>query len=271
MDLDHPDCYPTAGDLRTAFAAFVARIRPDGWLVASADDPEVSALAAAHRGGVVTYGLGADRPWRAEDIRLGAAGGSTFDLVSGDGARTAMTLSVPGRHNVSNALAASSLAGVDLPSATGILAGFRGVKRRFEVVGEALGAVLVDDYAHHPAEIRATLAAARARYPGHRIVAVHQPHTYSRLKALLSDFAAAFSDADVVMITDIYASRESDTLGVHARDLVASMTHPDVQYVGGLPEATARLQGIVKPGDVVITLGAGNVNSVLPALMASVK
>ncbi len=271
MDLDHPDCYPTRGDLRAAFAAFVARIQPNGWLVACADDPEVRSLAAAHRGGVVTYGLEPDRPWHAETVRLSAAGGSTFSLVRAGAQSVAVRLSVPGRHNVSNAvaaLAASNLEGVDVRSAASSLAKFHGVKRRFEAVGEAMGATLIDDYAHHPAEIRATLAAARARYPERRIVAVHQPHTYSRLKALLTDFAVAFGDADIVLVTDIYASRESDTLGIHARDLVGAMRHPAVTYAGDLPESAAMLSQIVKSGDVVITLGAGNINSVLQALMA---
>jgi UDP-N-acetylmuramate--alanine ligase len=142
---------------------------------------------------------------------------------------------------------------------------FRGVLRRFEVKGEVAGVTVVDDYGHHPSEIKATLAAARMRFPGRGIWAVFQPHTYSRVKTLLDDFAAAFMDASHVVVTAIYAAREHDTLGVSGQDIVTRMKdarRSDAHYIADLDEAAAYLLANVKPGEVVITLSAGDGNRV---------
>jgi len=168
---------------------------------------------------------------------------------------------VPGRHNILNALAAlaaSAELGVEFGAAVAALTRFRGTERRFEVKGQAAEVTVVDDYAHHPTEIRATLAAARLKYPGRLIWAVFQPHTYSRTAALMHDFVQAFDDADHVLVTAIYAAREPDTLGVSGASLVARMDHPDVAYAETLDRAVAILLERVRPGDVVITLGAGD-------------
>jgi UDP-N-acetylmuramate--alanine ligase len=138
------------------------------------------------------------------------------------------------------------------------LRGFRGVRRRFEVKGEAGGVTVVDDYAHHPTQIRATLRAARERYPGREVWVVFQPHTYSRTKALLDDFAASFAEADHVVVTDIYAAREFDDLGVSAADIVARMAHPDVRHIANLHDAAHDLAPRIQPGDILLTLGAGD-------------
>jgi UDP-N-acetylmuramate--alanine ligase len=138
------------------------------------------------------------------------------------------------------------------------LRNFCGVQRRFEVKGVANGIVVIDDYAHHPTQIRTTLRAARECYPGRTIWAVFQPHTYSRTKALLGEFAESFDDADHVIVTSIYAARELDGLGVTAADIVARMKHPDARYIPGLNEAADHLLNHLEPGDVLITLGAGD-------------
>lgn len=270
IEPDHPDCYPTPESLLDAFRAFVSLLPSDGWLVGCGDDQRVRDLGRAAASRFISYGLSSGNDWTATSVGTDAFGGSHFQPVHEGRPLTECTLKVPGEHNIRNALATlavAALVGMEDQSVQSSLADFSGVGRRFEVVGEALGATLVDDYAHHPTEIRATLAAARARYPGRRIMAVHQPHTYSRLKALLPDFAASFGDADKVLILDIYASRETDTLGIHSRDLVAAIERPAATYAGTADEATDYLRRSLKPGDVVITLGAGDVNRVLHSLL----
>jgi UDP-N-acetylmuramate--alanine ligase len=160
--------------------------------------------------------------------------------------------------NALAALAAATRLGVAPQAALAALANYRGVRRRFELKGEAGGITMIDDYAHHPTEVRATLAAARCRYPGRRIVAYLQPHTYSRTAALLDEWANAFGDADVVAIGDIYAARERDTLGVDSALVVRRIEHPDVRMVGSIGQAASELGKLLRPGDVVLTLGAGD-------------
>jgi len=146
---------------------------------------------------------------------------------------------------------------------------FRGTKRRFEHKGTAGGVIVIDDYAHHPTEIRATLAAARGRYPDSEIWAVFQPHTYSRTRALLTEFAESFSDADHVIVVDIYPAREHDDLGVSAADIVARMMHPDARHIATLDDASDYLLNHLKVGDVLITLGAGDGYLVGERILAS--
>jgi UDP-N-acetylmuramate--alanine ligase len=169
------------------------------------------------------------------------------------------------------ALAVSDYLGIDLGEAGKILAEFQGVERRFEVKGEAAGVVVIDDYAHHPTEIKATLATARERYPERRVWAVFQPHTYSRTKALWSEFAKSFDDADQVVVTDIYPARESDNLGIDSQGLVAAMSHPGAHYVGALSDVITILSQKLRRGDLLITLGAGDINEVGERVLARLK
>jgi len=199
--------------------------------------------------------------WRAVEVRPNAHGGYDFEVQVRCTSVGTVSLAVPGMHNVKNSLAALAVADrLDVPfdRAAATLAGFAGVGRRFEVKGEVRGILVIDDYAHHPTEIRATLAAARTRYPDRPIWAVFQPHTYSRTRALLDDFAAAFGDADHVIIVDIFPARETDDGSVNSRDIVARMRHPDARMIGPLGEAVNYLAGRLRPGDVLITLGAGD-------------
>jgi len=264
IDPDHLDTYGTLAALEDAFAAFASRVPADGYVVACGDEPRVLALRKRpdRRGMFVTYGLGSGNDWPATEIIPNDAGG--YDFTVGEAGR--FRLAVPGRHNVVNAtavVAVAALLGVDLNAVRRALADFQGVHRRFEVLGEVNGVTVVDDYAHHPAEIQATLATARARYPDRRLVIVHQPHTYTRTRDLLPDFAVALADADVVVLTPIYAARERDTLGVSSADLAAAMRgHPHVQLVESLNQATLYVSNLLEPGDVLITLGAGDVNQV---------
>ena len=267
VEHDHPDIFPTPADYRRAFQRFVGLLPAGGALVACADDEGVRRLlAAADLDGVdvVTYGLEPgedDDHYSAVEIRPNQLGGSDFLAVAGDQTLGLARLRLPGRHNVRNALAALAvcrLLGLSFTDVQHSLAAFGGVGRRFQVTGEIGDVTVIDDYAHHPTEIRATLAAARQRYPGRRLWAVWQPHTYSRTKLLLDAFAASFDDADRVVVLDIYRSREQDTLGVDAGQVVARMDHEGAHHIGRRRDAAAYILDRVRPGDVVLTLGAGD-------------
>jgi UDP-N-acetylmuramate--alanine ligase len=279
IEHDHPDCYPTFEAMFSAFGEFVDLVPGEGVLIACRDNPaarELGELRSRRGKSVVMYGLGDDALWRAVDVQSNNAGGSDYVLLRGDQTVGLVRLRVPGLHNVVNSLAALAVSdqlGVSFSQAQDALTEFRGVLRRFEVKGEASGVTVVDDYGHHPSEIKATLAAARARFPGHKVWAVFQPHTYSRVKALLDDFAGAFGDADHVVVTAIYAAREHDTLGISSADIVARMIgrQRDVRLIESLDEAAAYLLSNVKPGDVVITLSAGDGNRVGEKLLDELR
>jgi UDP-N-acetylmuramate--alanine ligase len=271
VEHDHPDCYPTFGEYRKAFEAFVTLLPEDGTVVVCVDDIEASRLgdiANAQGKTVVGYGQTEDvRPaachmcWRAVDARPNGAGGSDYVALLDGQSKGLVRLRVPGNLNVVNSLAAVAVAdqlGVPFATATQALRNFRGTGRRFEIKGVAHGVTVVDDYAHHPTEIRATLAAARSSYPNRRVWAVWQPHTYSRVKALMDDFSTAFAGADHVLVTSIYSARETNDLGVSGADVVDRMEHPDARYVANLDQAVGILEKSVHPGDVVLTLGAGD-------------
>lgn len=264
VEHDHPDCYPTFADIQIAFAEFAALVPRDGLLAVCWDNPAARALGEQRRdaGAQATFfGLGPGAEWRAEEIRPNFAGGVDFLATRQGQVLGLVRLRLPGAHNASNAMAALAVAdflGVPFRVARATLTNFRGVGRRFEIKGEVGGVTVVDDYAHHPTEIRATLQAARERFPQRRLWAVWQPHTFSRTQALLVEFAEAFGMADHVVVLPIYASREVDTLGVRSADVTAAMRHPDVRCAGSLDEALVWLGTEVRPGDVVLTLGAGD-------------
>lgn len=273
LEHDHPDCYPSFDDMRRAFERFARQVADDGLLVVCGKDPEtrrIGMLLRAEGTHVQTYGFDQQWDWWAEGSELGNSAAfevrNHAQVSNGPGGQKEKrmgicALQVPGRHNVLNALAslaASTWVGVGFGTATAALTRFRGTARRFEVKGQAEGITVVDDYAHHPTELRATLAAAQTKFPGRQIWAVFQPHTYSRTAALLDQFSAAFDDADHVLVTSIYAARETDTLGVSGRDIVTRMTHAHAEYVGSLRMAVDVLLNRTQPGDVIITLGAGD-------------
>jgi len=271
VEHDHPDCYPTFDEFRAAFEAFVALLPRDGVLIVCSDDPVATELGEQVETlgkRVVRYGLaksagpqGERDYWRAVDVRPNPAGGCDYVALAGGESRGLVRLRVPGVHNAVNSLAVLAVADemrVPFATAAEALRAFRGMGRRFEIKGVANGVTVVDDYAHHPTEIRATLATARSNYPGRRIWAVWQPHTYSRTKTLMDDFVAAFEGADHVLVTPIYAARETDDLGMSSGKVVARMVHPDARVVAGLEEAVDILETEVQTDDVVLTLGAGD-------------
>ena len=286
VEWDHPDTYPTAETFHTAFRQFATQVsRPDG-LVLCGDDAGAKAL---DQPGATLYGIEerlatdpvacrlAPFDWTASGVTAEARG-TSFDLWRYNRRRMAQqrvgnfTLRVPGAHNVRNALAVLAvleLVGADLAAGTAALASFSGTARRFELKGEAGGVTVIDDYAHHPTEVQATLAAARATYPGRRLVVYLQPHTFSRTVALLDDWAGACGDADLLLVGAIYAAREQgDALGL-AVTLAARIaaTGVNARPVGGLSAAAAALIAATQPGDVVLTLGAGDGDHVGMALL----
>ena len=269
VEHDHPDCYPTFDDMLNAFREFIARLPADGWVVACGEDASAAMLARATAHALL-YGFKPNLDWHATDVRPNNAGGSDFLAYHNGKSLGIVRLRVPGKHNVLNALAALAATdqlGVPFAAAQDALSEFRGVGRRFEVRGEVNGVTIVDDYGHHPTEIKATLAGARNRYPDQQIWAVLQPHTYSRTKTLLDEFATAFGEADHVIVTAIYASRERDTLGISNRDVVDRMQHPDARAIDGLADVAAYLKQHVQPGDVVITFSAGDANKISTELL----
>ena len=277
IDHDHPDCFPTLESMYEAFEQFVNLLPEDGTLIACAEDPGAAALIPqARRAGrnVVSYGVQGDLTintplWiRARDIQVNSRGGFDFTATTNIESKTStsvnVSLQVPGEHNVLNALAVLaivSVLGLSRRKAAQALGEFTGTSRRFELRGVVNDIHVFDDYAHHPTEIRATLAGARARFPEARIWAVWQPHTYSRTRTLFLDFARAFHDADEVIVTEVYAAREPKEEFTSA-EIVSAMPHRSARYIKALHKVTDHLLKHLQPGDVVIVLSAGDADQV---------
>ena len=266
VEADHLDTYVDFDGVRAAFAEFLERVEEGGTIAVCVDDPEARRLPEPAGREIVGYGLDPRAEVRAESIE--ARGIETrFELILGEEDAGTVTLRMPGRHNVANALGAAAVAraiGVEPAAIRAGLENVRGVERRFEIVHEDEEITIVDDYAHHPTEVAATLASARESWPERRIVAVFQPHLYSRTRDFSDAFGAALTGADVVFVTDVYPAREDPIEGVTG-ELVSEAAGaagaadatflPDEADVGPI---VARLA----PGDVVITLGAGDVDAV---------
>lgn len=274
IDYDHPDYFASPAAYRNTFHNFIKRLPKGGLLVACGDDAEVCKILQATRAKITVYGLGQDYShiranktirtcWIGRNVRV-RNGRWQFDAYRSDTRFGSFTLRIPGRHNVLNALGVIALAsayGIKREIVRMALAGFRGTRRRFEYRGKYRGAMLTDDYAHHPAEIKATLKAARELYPKKRIIAVFHPHTYTRTKVLLGDFAKAFADADEVIVLDIYGSAREKHGGVSSKDLVrlASASHANIRSIPTIPRSALYLKKRLKKGDILLTLGAGDV------------
>ncbi len=291
LEHDHPDCYPTQADFFAAFDEFAMQVKPDGMLVACSDDPGAARLAqrARQRGQVVvTYGLSdspnglENRPadYLAQALTPNQRGGMSFRVVctiegAGFELDANVKLQLPGKHNVQNALAALAVAHqMHLPvdQAARALGEFRGTGRRFDVRGQVGGITIIDDYAHHPTEIRATIAAARDRYPHSELWIVWQPHTYSRTRLLFHDFVTAFKQADHVVVTDIYGAREkAPEDGFSSQAIVAAIVYPDARYIPSFSEAIAYLAEYMEQGDVLLVLSAGDADQISAGLLALLR
>jgi UDP-N-acetylmuramate--alanine ligase len=271
IDREHLDHYGSFEAVRAAFLDFSNNVPHDGTVIACADDPSTLETLSASRRRVLWYGRS-----EAAGIRVvresSDASGSRF-LLRLHGRDLDVRLPVAGRHNVLNAtaaLAAASLMGVSDDAMLGAISRFRGPGRRMETVGSAGGIRVMDDYGHHPTEVRATLEALRLLAPG-RLVVVFQPHRYTRTAALMPDFAGAFASADLVFILDIYAASEQPLEGVTGQALAARIQdagHPGVRFAGSLDDAPSLLAPALREGDLVLTLGAGSVTTLGPRLLA---
>jgi UDP-N-acetylmuramate--alanine ligase len=270
IDADHLDYFQNLEQIKQTFRQFADLIPPEGALVACADDGNVRDILPGLACSVITYGLEPGMVWQAREVKL-RKGGSQFTVMHQGKDVGTVELNVPGLHNVQNALAAiavGDLLQLPIAVATRNLTAYQGTHRRFDYQGNYHGADIYDDYAHHPSEIKATLAAAQT-YGPKRVICVFQPHTYTRTKALMQEFSQAFALADQVIITDIYAAREKDTYGVNSKQLAEQMqaTHPHSKHIGALAEAADYLRGELKPGDLLITMGAGDVYRIAQMLV----
>jgi UDP-N-acetylmuramate--alanine ligase len=278
IDNDHLDHYVTFERIVAAFEEFLNRTRPGGFAVLSADDPQLAALAPRLAVRVVTYSIAADRPPPSSSVHYQASGcrthgwGSTFSVLREGQPFGEFSLAVPGGHNVANAMAVIALGGeLGLPASgmASALATFGGASRRLERVGRAGGVEIVDDYAHHPTEVATTLRAARDCAP-RRVVAVFQPHRFTRTRNLYLEFGQAFAAADVVVLTAIYPANEEPIPGITGELIARHFVRRPGQIVDYLPDfdsIPAHLASRVRSGDMVLTMGAGNVREIGPALL----
>jgi UDP-N-acetylmuramate--alanine ligase len=279
IENDHLEYYGSPEAIYAAFGEFALNVRPGGLLVLCADDAgskrlgeDLASAAVPFR--LQTYGLSEDALWRPWAIAPNNRGGSDYVALRSGKEVARLSLSIPGRHNVLNSLAALAICvelGIQPREASRHLGEFMGAGRRFEVKGEVAGVVVVDDYAHHPTEIASTLQAARQRFPSRRLCVLFQPHTYTRTRDFLQDFATSLSAADRVYITEIYASREHDTLGMSGRSIVSRMTGSNVEFAPTLEAAEQMLLDDLQVGDLLITMGAGDVWKAGEAVLSSLR
>jgi len=275
IDADHLDYYRDLDEIRTTFIDFINKVPFYGLAVLCLDDANIQALLPQVRKRLVTYGLNSQADFAASAIEH-SADRTAFTVHYRGQTLGRLGFRMPGRHNVLNALAAVAVGmELDLPFAA-IAEGFKdfgGVQRRFQIKGEVDGVMVVDDYGHHPAEIKATLAAARSGWQ-RRVVTVFQPHRYSRTRALFDEFVTAFYQADHLVVMDVYAAGEDPLPGVSAAALAAGISghgHRSCVYAADRTAALAHLRDTVRPGDMVITLGAGNVWQVGEEFLAGLK
>ena len=264
IDPEHLDFYSGIGQIKETFLNFINRVPFYGFAVLCIDHPNVQELLPSVEKTVVTYGFSRHADYRAEG--LVSEGMTNRFTVFARGERLGeMTLRAPGRHNVSNALAAVAVAselGIPCERIRQGLLDYAGVARRFQVRGEVGGITVVDDYAHHPAEVRATLAAAREVWPDRRIVVGFQPHRYTRTRALFKEFLSAFNEADVLLLFEVYPAGEEpieEASGERLCDAIREHGHKGVQFAGRAGDAGEAVRSLLRPGDIFLTMGAGDV------------
>ena len=265
IEADHLDFFKDIDDIRASFRKFIHTLPQNekGFLVINGDIDDIDYFTKDLGCGFVTFGKNKGCDYTAEDISFDEKACASYTLVKNGVKTVRVELSVPGEHNVYNSLAAIASAermGIDIKTAAAALVKYNGTKRRFEYRGSVNGADIIDDYAHHPQEIEATLKAAKL-YPHKKIRVIFQPHTYTRTKALLGDFADALMLADEVILADIYAAREKNTVGVSSND-IAELINAHGGNAGYIPDFDKIIEYVLKhtePGDLLITMGAGNV------------
>ena len=273
LDREHMDCYSSMEDVDDAFLQFMDSLPFYGATTACVDNPRLRALLQRVRRKVYTYGESGDADFRLEMLEREPGCHSRFEVNYRGLLLGPFELHVPGRHNVLNATAAVAVGvqlGVTPAEIAAGLASFRGVDRRFQIKGEVGGITVVDDYGHHPTEIMATLKAAReCGYS--RVHVVFQPHRYTRTRDLMQEFAGAFVDADTVQILDIYAASEEPIEGITGENLAAEVRGCRASYAASVPDAVAAVVKVARPGDVILTQGAGSVSGIAPVLLAALR
>ena len=264
IDLEHLDYYRDLEHIKDVFVQFMERIPFYGVVVLCLDDPNIASLLPRIQKRIITYGLSEQAEIHAAEIRS-AGLHSEFTVRRGDATLGRVSMNIPGRHTIYNSLATIAVGlelEIDFPVIASALASFEGVQRRLQVKGEAGGILVVDDYGHHPTEIRATLDAVREGWPERRLVVAFQPHRYTRTKALFDEFKTAFHRADVLVLTDIYAASEAPLEGVTSAALAEAVKLHGQRNVHHFPDVETlprELAGLLRPGDLVLTLGAGNI------------
>jgi UDP-N-acetylmuramate--alanine ligase len=267
IDFDHADFYRDINHIKETFFKFASLVPPNGYVIACADDANVVSLLDNIHCSKVTYGLvSGNAEWSAKNIVFDDLGCATYTLLHNGNDEGEIELSIPGIHNINNSLAAIAacrILGCNLDSARQGLRFFKGAGRRFELKGISDGIKVIDDYAHHPTEIKATLKAAR-NVKNSKVWCVFQPHTYSRVKSLMDEFAASFEGADFVILHDIYAAREVDNGEVNSKMLADKINEngQHALYIPSFEEIAEFLEQNVSPGDMIITMGAGDVYKV---------
>ncbi|HBM47602.1 MAG TPA: UDP-N-acetylmuramate--L-alanine ligase, partial [Lachnoclostridium sp.] len=263
IDADHLDFFKDIDDIRHSFRKFAELLPADGALIINADTPKYQEIIKELPCKVITYSLKKEADYTADNITYDEFGHASFRMLHNGSPIGTCSLKVPGIHNVSNALA-SIACGQLLDLSDDVifegLKSFTGTDRRFQYKGQIGGVTIIDDYAHHPTEIEATLHAAK-NYPHKKIWCVFQPHTYTRTKAFLDEFAEALSAADAVVLADIYAARETDTLGISSADIASRIEKlgSEVHYFPSFEEIEAFLLKNCSTGDLLITMGAGDI------------
>ncbi|HEX6030314.1 MAG TPA: UDP-N-acetylmuramate--L-alanine ligase, partial [Tepidiformaceae bacterium] len=272
VEPDHLDYYGTESAYTEAFVDFARRIVPGGTLLACWDDQGaryVSEMVEDQPIRVETYGTEGTRFWQATEVDCGQREAS-FTLRRGGKKLGKLEASVPGIHFVRNATAAAAVClglGVDFEVVQDSIEKFQGARRRFEVVGEAGGILVMDDYAHHPTEVRATIATARTRFPETRLIGVYQPHTYSRIAYLWREWTRCWEGLDELVVLETYAAREKPEAGRSAKDLAEAIESPNAQYAADFDDAARQAVALARHGDVIFTIGAGDVVEVGPRIL----
>ncbi|MGE5473008.1 MAG: UDP-N-acetylmuramate--L-alanine ligase [Ignavibacteriales bacterium] len=263
IEMDHLDFFKDLDHVKSSFLKFGNKVSSSGVVIGNFDDENVIDIFKRIDRNKISFGISSNADWKAEQISFNVRGCAGFNVYHKGSLIGNIQLSIPGRHNVYNALAciaACAYYGTDFERIKASLERFSGAKRRFEYVGETSGFRIVDDYAHHPSEVKATLEAASKQNPN-SLWCIFQPHTYTRTKSLLNEFASAFKSANHVIITDIYAARENNTGEIHSKDLVDAINKESANavYAYSFEEAVRLIREGAMPGDLVMTMGAGNV------------
>ncbi|BEP28187.1 UDP-N-acetylmuramate--L-alanine ligase [Helicovermis profundi] len=263
IDEDHLDYYKNLEHIISSFIKFAQSIPKKGHLIINNDDYNAKKIIPHVNCNVITFGINIDSDIMAKNITFNDDGLPSFEVYINDEKFCDINLNIPGTHNIYNALASVAIAhfnGISGENISSSLNRFGGAKRRFDILGEYKNAKIIDDYAHHPTEIKATLSAAK-KIPHNKIICVFQPHTYSRTSELLSEFSIAFKDSDELIITDIYASREKDTGKIHSQILVDLIIEEgqNAKYIKTFDEIEEYLDNIIEKNDILFTMGAGNI------------